>query len=92
MVWGMNDLEKFLTPEECIALANARKQSDICFDEIDSLEDDLDQYQQKHRRYTNAIDALLRAATQRKKKHLAEIEAGLADLADLAGLAGRGGK
>jgi predicted transcriptional regulator len=81
MVWGMNDLENFLTPEECISLANARKQSDICFDEIDSLEDELEQCRQEHLRHTNAVDALFRAATQRKEKYLAEVEAGLADLA-----------
>lgn len=76
----MSDLENFLTEEERVTLANARKQSDIYFDEIDSLEDELEQCQQEHRKHTNAVDALLRAATQRKEKHLAEIEAGLADL------------
>jgi len=78
---GVSDLENFLTDCERKSLAHSRRQSDIYFDEIESLEDEIEQTKDAHRRHSDIIEALLQNAIQRKREHLAEIEAGLADLA-----------
>jgi len=73
----MSDLENFLTECERYSLAHSRRLSDIYFDELESLEDEIEQTKDAHRRHSDIIYELLLAATQRKEKHLAEIEAGL---------------
>ena len=76
----MTDLENFLTEEERVTLATLRRRANNYFDEIESLEDELLETKEAHQRHINIIGSLIDEAEERKKKHLAEIEAGLADL------------
>ena len=66
----MTDLKSFLTEEERTKLAHSRRQSDIYLDELESLEDEIEQTKDAHRRHSDIIHELLLAATQRKEKHL----------------------
>lgn len=87
----MTDLENFLTECERKSLAHSRRQSDIYFDELEYLEDEIEQTKDAHRRHADIIHELLLAATQRREKHLADVESGLVDVeAGLSDLSGKG--